>query len=176
MRLILLFMLISSFFSLLAGCENREEKNELNQPPATLVKVPGSQFNHVILSQEAADRIGIELVPLKELPRQSSNTSLPILSAPSTQQVSGSSTQQVPQSVTAMAKQIPYSAIIYGLHGETWVYTLIKPLTFMRTPVVIDHIDGDLVVLSEGPMPNTQIVSVGATELYGAEYIGNIEP
>ncbi len=78
--------------------------------------------------------------------------------------------------LTPMTNQIPYSAIIYGLHGETWVYKLVKPLTFVRMPVVIDHITGQVAVLSSAPPPNTQIVSIGATELYGSEYIGNIEP
>lgn len=151
MRLKIIYLFISCVLvALLAACEEHE-KNTEPAPPATVVKVSGSEFNHVILTQEAANRVGIELVPLKEA--------------------------VVPTSLNARsAKQVPYSAIIYGLHGETWIYILVKPLTFMRTTVMIDHIDGQLAILSAGPPLNTQVVSVGAAELYGSEYIGNIEP
>lgn len=178
MRFILLFVLISGFFSLLCSCESSSENNELT-PPATLVKVPGSEFNQVVLSQDAVNRIGLELTPLTE-------TTLPAITGteanmPKVQTVPQANVQPLsitntPSSQVISTKQIPYSAIIYGLHGESWVYVLVKPLTFMRMKVTIDHIIGDTAILSEGPPPNTQIVSVGASELYGAEYIGNIEP
>lgn len=64
---------------------------------------------------------------------------------------------------------IPYAAVIYGLHGETWVYTNPSGLTYVRQPVEIDYIEGDLAVLSEGPSAGVQIVTVGASELFGAE-------
>lgn len=172
MRMKLLFILIScSFFSLLAGCE-RSNHEESSQQPAKVVKVPGSKFNHVILSQDAANKIGIQLVPVKEYAVQS-NVGASNVAVPSVQQTNVIM-QSPPQ--TMMAKQIPYSAIIYGQHGETWIYMLVKPLTFVRTPVVVKHISGDMAELSAGPPLNTQIVSVGAMELYGAEYLGNIEP
>jgi len=64
---------------------------------------------------------------------------------------------------------VPFGALIYGLHGETWVYTNPEPLIYVRVPVVIDFIDGDNVVFSEGPQAGTSIVVVGAAMLYGAE-------
>jgi hypothetical protein len=33
----------------------------------------------------------------------------------------------------------------------------------------VDHIQGDLVVLQEGPAAGTSVVTVGAVELYGAD-------
>jgi hypothetical protein len=58
---------------------------------------------------------------------------------------------------------------MYGPHGETWVYTNPEPLTFIREPIAIDYIDGDQVVLSDGPSPGTKVVTVAVAELYGTE-------
>lgn len=66
-------------------------------------------------------------------------------------------------------KVIPFAALIYGIKGETWVYTNPEPLVFVRVPVVVDTIEGDQVFLSEGPDVGTAIVTVGVAELYGAE-------
>lgn len=65
---------------------------------------------------------------------------------------------------------IPYSSVIYDLHGETWVYTNPAPLTFVRERVEVDYIDGDNAILAGGPNAGTQIVSVGVAELYGTEF------
>jgi hypothetical protein len=65
---------------------------------------------------------------------------------------------------------IPYNSVIFGNHGETWVFVNPEPLTFVREPVVVDYIDGDRVVLSEGPETGTKIVTLGAEELYGSEF------
>lgn len=66
-------------------------------------------------------------------------------------------------------KVVPFGALIYGLHGETWVYTNPEPLTYLRVPVVIDFIEGDNVVFFEGPEVGASIVITGAAMLYGAE-------
>jgi len=66
-------------------------------------------------------------------------------------------------------KKVPYSAVIYGVHGETWVYTNPEPLVFVREPIVIDYIHEDWAILSEGPAAGTDIVIVGGTELFGTE-------
>jgi hypothetical protein len=66
-------------------------------------------------------------------------------------------------------KVIPYAAVLYDLHGETWVYTSLEPLVYVRHPIVVDYIDGDLAVLSEGPPAGTEVVMAGAAELFGAE-------
>jgi hypothetical protein len=67
-------------------------------------------------------------------------------------------------------KIVPYAAVIYGPHGETWVYTSPEPLTFIRHPIAIDYIQEDQVVLSDGPPSGTKVVTVGVAELYGTEY------
>ena len=64
---------------------------------------------------------------------------------------------------------IPYAAVIYDTEGNTWVYTNPAPLTFIRAPIVVDHIDGDQAVLSQGLDSGTSVVTLGVYELYGAE-------
>lgn len=64
---------------------------------------------------------------------------------------------------------IPYGALLYDAHGETWAYTNPGPLVFVREAIEVDHIADDLVILSEGPPPGTSVVTVGAAELYGVE-------
>lgn len=64
---------------------------------------------------------------------------------------------------------VPYSAVLYGLHGETWVYTNPEPLVYIRYPVTVDYIDGDQAVLLDGPPAGMAVVTVGSAELFGAE-------
>ena len=66
-------------------------------------------------------------------------------------------------------KVVPYSAILYDVTGDIWVYTNPEPLVFVRERVDIERIDEDLAVLNTGPAVGTQVVTIGAAELYGAE-------
>lgn len=66
-------------------------------------------------------------------------------------------------------KVIPYAAVMYGLEGETWAYTNPEAQVYIRQPIVIDHIDGDMAILTDGPDVDTPVVVVGASLLYGAE-------
>lgn len=65
---------------------------------------------------------------------------------------------------------VPYSSIIYDPRGGVWVYTSPKERTFVRHKVVVDDIQGDDVYLTEGPAVGTTVASVGAAEIYGAEF------
>ena len=65
---------------------------------------------------------------------------------------------------------IPYSAVIYGVEGGVWTYTSAGPLTFVRAPITVASIQGDTAVLSEGPAPGTEVVTVGGEELLGTEF------
>jgi len=109
--------------------------------PARVEAIAGTDFNRVILTAEAAKRIGIGTIPVRDA------------------QVRGK-----------LRKVVSYSAVIYDLHGETWVYTNPEPLTYVRDTISVDFIDGDLAVLSKGPPSGMVIVTVGAPELYGTEF------
>ena len=108
--------------------------------PVQVEVVEGSDFKRVVLTEKAAERLDIQIAPVRE------------------EQVDG--TQRL---------VVPYAAVIYGLQGETWVYTNGEPLVFVRQLINVDYIQGDLAVLLEGPPAGTEIVTVGVAELYGAE-------
>jgi len=108
--------------------------------PAKVEKIDGSEFNRVTLTDKAAQRLAIQTASINE------------------EQVNG-----------AQRKVIPYAAVVYGLKGETWTYTNPAPLTFVRQAITIDYIDGDKVVLVDGPASGTAVVTVGVAELYGTD-------
>lgn len=66
---------------------------------------------------------------------------------------------------------IPYSALYYDDKGQTWVYAVPKPLVYERHRVKVDRIIGKKVVIDDGPPVGTEVVSIGAALLYGAEVI-----
>jgi len=49
------------------------------------------------------------------------------------------------------------------------VYMVTAPLTFLRVEVVVDRVVGDRALLSSGLSAGTEVVTVGATQVYGAE-------
>jgi hypothetical protein len=67
-------------------------------------------------------------------------------------------------------KVVPYSAVLYDERGRTWVYTSPSPLAFVRAPVSVQAIRGDVAVLSTGPPVGTDVATVGVAELFGAEF------
>lgn len=77
--------------------------------------------------------------------------------------------QAAPVVDTGSGTAIPYAAVFYTADGETWTYTSPEPLTFVRVPVVVDRIRGDRAFLSDGPPPGMDVVTQGASELYGTE-------
>jgi hypothetical protein len=109
-------------------------------PPVTVRVVEGSDVKMVSLVTRSAERLGIQTEAVRE------------------ELVGG-----VPRIV------MPYAALLYDEHGDTWAFTNTEGLTFIRHPVTVDRIEGDLVVLLEGPAVGTIVVTAGAAELYGAE-------
>jgi len=125
------FILILILATLLSACAPKASSStKIN--PVTLEPIEGTDFQRVILTEKAAQRLDIK-----------------------TTEVSGTS--------------IPYAAVIYDTEGNTWVYTNPEPLTFVRAPIAIDHIEGDQAILSEGIDSGTTLVTLGVSELYGAE-------
>ena len=108
--------------------------------PATIEQIEGSEFKRVVLTEKAAERVGVETAPVQE---GESNGSQRLV--------------------------IPYAAVMYGLTGETWTYTNPEPLVYVREPITIFNIKGDLAYLVKGPPAGTSVVTVGGAELYGAE-------
>jgi hypothetical protein len=64
---------------------------------------------------------------------------------------------------------VPYSALLYDPEGKTYVYTSPNPRSYLRASVQVDRIEGSRVLLSDGPPAGTEVVTVGAAEVYGTE-------
>jgi hypothetical protein len=124
----------------LAACGQASSTAATKIQPSKVEKIDGSDFNRVVLTEKAAQRLNIQTAAVGE------------------EQVNG-----------AQRKVIPYSAVIYGLKGETWAYTNPAPFTFVRELITVDYIEGDKVVLKDGPAAGVTIVTVGVAELYGTD-------
>lgn len=109
-------------------------------PPSEVEEIEGSNFSTVTLTERAMERVGIQTATVGEM------------------------------SQSPLRKVIPYSALLYGPEGQTWVYTSPQPRVFVRYVVDVDYIEGDIVVLNDGPPVGTVIASVGVAILYGAEF------
>jgi uncharacterized protein YbjT (DUF2867 family) len=125
---------------LLAACGQTSSATAGKVAPAKVEKIDGTELNRVVLTEKAAQRLDIQTAPVRE------------------EQIKG-----------AQRKVIPYAAVVYDLQGKTWAYTNPEPLTFVRQAVTVDYIEGDNVVLMDGPAAGTAVVTVGVPELYGAD-------
>ena len=123
---------------LVGGCASTAA-DVVEDNPAQVEPIEGSDRSQVILTEEGAGRVGIQTQPIN---------------------VAADGTGSV----------IPLAAVLYDKDGKTWTYTTSQPLTFVPQEVVIGRIDGDTAILTSGPAPGTEVVTVGAAELLGAEY------
>jgi hypothetical protein len=126
---------------LLPACGSTPPAEESGVKPATVEAIAGSDLSRVILTADAAKRVGIQTAPARD------------------EQVNG-----------AQREVIPYDAVLYDAHGDTWTYTSPEALTFVRHHITVETIDGDKAILSEGPPVGMAVVTVGAAQLYGAEF------
>lgn len=67
---------------------------------------------------------------------------------------------------------VPYRAILYDIHGGSWIYEQTAPDTFVRRRIEIASVTGDYAVISRGPGVGTRVVVDGAAELFGSEFGG----
>ena len=64
---------------------------------------------------------------------------------------------------------IPFAAVLYDPYGQTWTFVREKGLTFVRKAIAVTSVTGDVALLSSGPAVGTEVATVGAVQLYGAE-------
>ena len=128
-RLLLVTLIFAGL--LLSACGPKESTSE-KIVPSQLEPIEGTDLSKVILTEKAAERIGIE-------------------------------------TVSASGTSVPYAAVIYDIEGNTWIYTNPEPLTFVREPIVVDHIEGNTAFLAESLPSEFNVVTVGVSELYGTE-------
>jgi len=124
---------------LLSSCATRGAEADKIEP-AVVEPIAGTDLNRVTLSERAAERLDVQTAKISD--------------------------QQIAGETRLVA---PYSAVIYGLNGETWVFTSPEPLVFVRAPIAIDYIEGDQVFLLDGPPAGTEVATVAVPELYGID-------
>jgi hypothetical protein len=64
---------------------------------------------------------------------------------------------------------VDHAALIFDKAGKPWVFTVVGPRTYVRAAVTIKEVQDNVVILSAGPPAGTQVATVGAIELWGAE-------
>ena len=64
---------------------------------------------------------------------------------------------------------MPYAAVLYYTDGSTWTYVVSEERHYVRRPVTVAAISGDVATLIAGPEAGTSVVVVGAPEILGAE-------
>ncbi len=67
---------------------------------------------------------------------------------------------------------VPFSAILYDIHGGTWVYAKTAPQVYARQRVELHHVADSLAVLTRGPAAGSEVVITGAAEIFGTEFGG----
>ncbi len=127
----------------MAACARSPAEAGGGREPATVEPIEGSDVARVTLSPDAAKRLDVQTAQVRGL-----------------RGVGGGKPRMA----------IPYAAVLYDPNGDTWTYTNPEPLVFIRSPIFVDHIQGSEAVLSSGPPPGTEVVTVGASELLGVEY------
>jgi hypothetical protein len=65
---------------------------------------------------------------------------------------------------------IPYAALLYDAQGKTWVYANTGERVYERQAVTVTKVEAGAVTASAGPAAGTVVVTVGAAELFGAEF------
>lgn len=75
----------------------------------------------------------------------------------------------VPLADAAEGRTVPWSAVVFDIHGGTWVYEQIGVRRYVRKRVVVSHTLGGDAVLASGPAAGANVVTAGVQELFGAE-------
>ena len=127
----------------LGGCAKTTTVAASRKEPFKLEKIDGTERKRVRLEPKAAERLGIQTTTVTEV----------------------AAADGQPARTT-----VPYGALLYDTKGGVSVYTVPEPLLFVRQPVTVQSIDGDVVVLTEGPPPGTAVVTAGGSELTGIEF------
>jgi len=136
-------ILIPMLAGLTLGACNRATHHSEHESPAHVEHIEGSELSRLTLTPKALERLDIQSAFVQEA--------------------------RVTRSASPR-KVVPYAAVLYDANGRTWVYTRPEPQSFLRHEIVVDYIEGDMAVLSEGPPIGTEVVTVGGAELFGAEF------
>ncbi len=124
----------------LTAC-GQETAEAADENPAMVEEVGDSELKRITLTAQAAERLDIQTATVERA------------------SVDG-----------AERLSIPYGAVVWDADGSAWAYTAPDPLVFLRAEITLHRIDGERALLLEGPEPGTEVVVVGAAELWGTEH------
>lgn len=127
----------------LGGCAKTTTIAATRKEPFKLEKIEGTERKRVRLEPKAAERIGVQTAAVTEFS--------PVEGGPA-------------------RTKVPYGALLYDTKGGVSIYTVPEALLFVREAVKVESINGDVVVLKEGPPPGTPVVTAGGSELTGIEF------
>lgn len=66
---------------------------------------------------------------------------------------------------------LPFAAVLHDIHGGQWVYQKTAEHTYSRRRVQVARLNGGEAVLASGPPVGTLVVTDGAAELFGTEFM-----
>lgn len=124
-----------------AGCRPAAEDDSNSAKPVKVEKVSG-QPTKLTLTERAVERLGVRTAQVRKATLRAGRPG---------------------------GTAIPYSALLFDKSGKAVTYQVIGQRVFARTPVAVDHYDGDLAVLASGPPVGASVVTDGSAELFGAE-------
>lgn len=126
------------------GCSRDQELGEASDDAARVEKVPGQEVSQVTLTRQAVGTLDLRTEPARAFAIGGRRTA-------------------------GGAVVVPYSAVLYDASGGTWVYRVIRPRSYVRTSVELDRVVAGTAYVSAGLDAGTDVVTVGAPELLGAE-------
>jgi len=77
---------------------------------------------------------------------------------------------ELPLSGTDKGLVVPTSAVLYDIHGSTWLYEDLGGNAFARRRIEVARHAGDRAVVSRGLIEGKKVVTAGAAELFGTEF------
>jgi membrane fusion protein, heavy metal efflux system len=77
---------------------------------------------------------------------------------------------ELPLRTTEPGLVVPEAAVLYDIHGASWVYQDLGGNAYARRRIQIARHAGDRVVVSRGIAEGANIVTSGAAELFGTEF------
>jgi cobalt-zinc-cadmium efflux system membrane fusion protein len=77
---------------------------------------------------------------------------------------------ELPMKSTTRGLVVPDAAVLYDIHGATWVYEDLGSNAYARRRVEVARHAGDRVIVNRGISEGAKVVTTGAPELFGTEF------
>ena len=77
---------------------------------------------------------------------------------------------ELPLTTTEKGLVVPDAAVLYDMHGATWVYEDLGSNAYARRRIEVARHTGNRAVVSRGLSEGAKVVTAGAAELFGTEF------